>query len=509
MRDKVKRILQMIGVFAVVGVCAVILPKEAANAATVYEVEDNGSYATANYISAGDEMVGRITDCDDCDYYKVTPGKSGALTISFKHTYEDSYVGWDVSLVHETDGNYETLCEKEVYLYDNEKITFPFVGTAKNDNYYITVQTRQKWGSFYTGAEYKIVATFAASDKLEMEANNTYATANTIKLGETYKGVINNSDDKDYYKIVAPENGKIDISFKHTYADSYAGWTISLVHYSDGSYEELSSCNVELSDNEKIVLPFIGAQKGDVYYVVIQTRDNWASFHTDAEYKFTTSFKKSNLIEKENNNSYATATKVELNKTYSGIINQSGDKDYYKLEISTPGTLSIKFGHEFQDTSNYWNVYIYEYINGEYRQIVETSVDQDDGKIQKIADLTAPSKTNCYVVVEEGSNVHSGSDGYKLKISYNLYTPSNLKAKKSDKSIKLSWNKSKDVSGYEVYYKTSKNGKYKKLATTKSNSYTLKKASSGTTYYFKVRAYKKSGNKKYYSGYTNISNLKM
>lgn len=504
MRDKVKRILQMIGVFAVVGVCAVILPKEAANAATVYEVEDNGSYATANSISMGDEMVGQIADYNDCDYYKVTPGKSGALTISFKHTYEDSYDGWDVSLVHETDGNYETLTEWTVKLRDNEKLTFPFIGTEKDHNYYVVVKNYS-----HTSAQYKIAATFAASDKIETEANNAYATANTIKLGETYKGVINNSDDKDYYKIVAPENGKIDISFKHTYADSYAGWTISLVHYSDGSYEELSSCNVELSDNEKIVLPFIGTKKGDVYYVVIQTRDNWASYHTDAEYKFTTSFKKSNLIEKENNNSYAAATKVELNKTYSGIINQSGDKDYYKLEIPTPGTLSIKFGHEFQDTSNYWNVYIYEYINGEYRQIVETSVDQDDGKIQKIADLTAPSKTTCYVVVEEGRDVHSGSDGYKLKISYNLYTPSNLKAKKSDKSIKLSWNKSKDVSGYEVYYKTSKNGKYKKLATTKSNSYTLKKASLGTTYYFKVRAYKKSDNKKYYSGYTNISNLKM
>lgn len=506
MRDKVKRILQMIGVFAVVGVCAVILPKEAANAATVYEVEDNGSYATANSISMGDEMVGQIADYHDYDYYKISSENRGALTISFKHTYGDSDKGWNVSLVHENNGNYETLTVWSISLWDNENLTLPFVGTKKGDNYYVVIQPENDSYYYSTDAEYKIAVTFAASDKVEVENNDAYANANTITLGETYKGVLNDSDDKDYYKIVAPENGKIDISFKHTYEDSYDGWTISLVHYSDGSYEELSSCNVELSDNEKIALPYIGAKKGDIYYVVVK-EDYYR--HTDAEYKFTTSFKKSNLIEKENNNSYATATKVELNKTYSGIINQSGDKDYYKLEIPTPGTLSIKFGHEFQDTSNYWNVYIYEYINGEYRQIVETSVDQDDGKIQKIADLTAPSKTTCYVVVEEGRDVHSGSDGYKLKISYNLYTPSNLKAKKSDKSIKLSWNKSKDVSGYEVYYKTSKNGKYKKLATTKSNSYTLKKASSGTTYYFKVRAYKKSGNKKYYSGYTNISNLKM
>lgn len=506
MRDKVKRILQMIGVFAVVGVCAVILPKEAANAATVYEVEDNGSFATANYISAGDEMVGALTAREDRDYYKITPGNRGALTISFKHTYGDSDNGWNVSLVHENNGNYETLTVWSISLWDNENLTLPFAGTKKGDNYYVVIQPKHDSDYYNTPAEYKIAVTFAASDKVEEENNDAYATANTITLGETYKGVINKDGDKDYYRINAPEDGKIDIAFKHTYADSRNGWVVSLMHYADGGYEELCTWWVRLWDNEKVTLPFIGAKKGDIYYVVVQKIDY---SYTDAEYKITTSFKKSNLIEKENNNSYATATKVNLNKTYSGIINKSGDKDFYKLEIPSSGTLSIKVGHEYKDQSNYWNVYVYEYTSGEYRQLLGEAVWQGTGKITKLQDLYVEKNGTYYLVVEEGRDVHSGSDGYKLKISYNLYTPSNLKAKKSDKSIKLSWNKSKDVSGYEVYYKTSKNGKYKKLATTKSNSYTLKKASSGTTYYFKVRAYKKSGNKKYYSGYTNISNLKM
>ena len=55
----------------------------------------------------------------------------------------------------------------------------------------------------------------------------------------------------------------------------------------------------------------------------------------------------------------------------------------------------------------------------------------------------------------------------------------------------IKWKKVKNASGYYVYRKTS--GSYKKIATIKSNatvSYTDKKASNGTTYTYKLKAYK-------------------
>lgn len=46
---------------------------------------------------------------------------------------------------------------------------------------------------------------------------------------------------------------------------------------------------------------------------------------------------------------------------------------------------------------------------------------------------------------------------------------------------------------YEIFYSTSKNGKYKKLGETKNAFYNTKKLTAGKTYYFRVRAYRYVG----------------
>ena len=55
-------------------------------------------------------------------------------------------------------------------------------------------------------------------------------------------------------------------------------------------------------------------------------------------------------------------------------------------------------------------------------------------------------------------------------------------------SISIKWKKSKNAKKYQVYRATSKNGKYKRVVTTKSRSYVNKKLKTGKRYYFKVRA---------------------
>lgn len=83
-----------------------------------------------------------------------------------------------------------------------------------------------------------------------------------------------------------------------------------------------------------------------------------------------------------------------------------------------------------------------------------------------------------------------------------------VKATAQCSSVKISWAKAKNVTGYEVYYSDTKGGKYKKLASTKSNSYTNKSLKVGKTRYYKVRAYKKSGKKTYYGAYSSIVSKK-
>ncbi len=62
---------------------------------------------------------------------------------------------------------------------------------------------------------------------------------------------------------------------------------------------------------------------------------------------------------------------------------------------------------------------------------------------------------------------------------------------KTDKSIKLTWSKDSNATGYIVYRRTSKNGSWVKVNSTKTNSYNVTKLKGEKTYYFKVVAYTK------------------
>lgn len=75
------------------------------------------------------------------------------------------------------------------------------------------------------------------------------------------------------------------------------------------------------------------------------------------------------------------------------------------------------------------------------------------------------------------------------------------------RKITVKWNKVTGATRYVVYRATTKNGKYKKLATLKSSrrSYTNTKLTSKKAYYYKVRAYRTVKGKNYYSNYSGYT----
>ena len=79
----------------------------------------------------------------------------------------------------------------------------------------------------------------------------------------------------------------------------------------------------------------------------------------------------------------------------------------------------------------------------------------------------------------------------------------------SASSLKISWTKATDVSGYEIWYATSQNGTYKNAETTTGTSYTQTGLNAGTTYYYKIRSYKTANGTKVYSDYTPVSSKKL
>lgn len=75
------------------------------------------------------------------------------------------------------------------------------------------------------------------------------------------------------------------------------------------------------------------------------------------------------------------------------------------------------------------------------------------------------------------------------------------------KRVTVKWKKVAGATRYVVYRATAKNGKYKKIATLKSNrrSYANTKLKSKKAYYYKVRAYRTVKGKNYYSNYSGYT----
>lgn len=108
--------------------------------------------------------------------------------------------------------------------------------------------------------------------------------------------------------------------------------------------------------------------------------------------------------------------------------------------------------------------------------------------------------SNKYLKIDSSNQQSPTLSKPTVKVSSNSYN-----------SNKLSWNKVTGSSGYEVLRATSKTGTYKSVKTITSGStvsYTDKSLATGTTYYYKVRAYRTVDKKRVYSSYSSIVSAK-
>lgn len=113
------------------------------------------------------------------------------------------------------------------------------------------------------------------------------------------------------------------------------------------------------------------------------------------------------------------------------------------------------------------------------------------------------------ITKEAGGNVIASSS-FTSKTFKQIPATVTLKASSSNGKVNLSWTNIAGETGYQIYYSTSKNGTYKKLATTKVNVVKFSNAlTKGKTYYFKVRAYTKTNNGNIYGSFSPVVSCKI
>ena len=254
-------------------------------------------------------------------------------------------------------------------------------------------------GIFVKGVE---LSAYAA-DYYEYESNDSFETANTLKINNSISGCLGDFYDVDYFKIETSSNGKLSITFNHTYEDDNGAWSIEVYRYVNGEYQYISGSKVALRDSEKISVPYIGAEKNATYYIKVYGETGYGIIDK-YNYSISSKFETSEYYEKEGNNSYRDATHINLNKKYQGIINVSEDNDFYKIETTSNGKLSITFNHTYEDEYGCWSIEVYRYINGEYQCISKRNVNLRDSEIISMPYIGAEKKGIYYIKVYDNYN---------------------------------------------------------------------------------------------------------
>lgn len=317
------------------------------------------------------------------------------------------------------------------------------------DTYYLQIYD----GSYYgDSGSFTFKTSFVNANESCKTDNSDYGGAYPIIIGNNYNGNIELNRRNDIYKFTLSSNQTIYLNYRPNYNnDNKCLWAFLSLYNSD--YEELDRQWVVGSFSEKYVL-----KKGTYYFIVsgdhINGNPTGSYSFKISSYKYPLSTCKTSLSKK--------------NYVYTGksII------PAIKIVNNTGQTLKLNQDYSISYTNN---------KNPGTAKITITGRGNYTGS-KNITFLIKPKGTKI-------SKVSSKSKGFSVK-----------------------WKKqSIQTSGYQIQYSTSNkfiNAKTITITKNKTTSVTQKKLKEKKNYYIRIRTYKISSNKKYYSNWSATKKVK-
>ncbi len=323
-------------------------------ASDTWEKELNTDFASASEMKVNTDYKGSIAN--DEDYYTFTTDKDGMVKLAFSHEYIDSPdLYWNVKLYN---FDKDLICSRNFAGSDKEAVYFPEIGLPAG-TYYVKVYGYSAGASTYRSSDvtYTLNANFTASDTWEKELDNNYASASEIKVNTDYSGSIAN--DEDYYTFNTDKDGMVKLAFSHEYIDSPdLYWTVTLYNFDK---QAICTRYFAGSDKEADYFPEIGLPAG-TYYLKVYGYDITAYDYrsSDLTYTLNANFTASDTWEKEINDDFDSASKMDLDTDYNGSI--SNTKDLFSFTTEKDGMIELLFTHEYiDDPENYWTVKLYNF----------------------------------------------------------------------------------------------------------------------------------------------------
>ncbi|MGN1123370.1 MAG: fibronectin type III domain-containing protein [Eubacterium sp.] len=462
-----------------------------------YETEDNNSFETADVLPLNSEIGGNCYENNLVDYFKIVTEKTGELQIRFSNLGLNNYKYWDLHLYRENDlGTYDLIREEYCGL-DKSSLSFSTIGTEPA-TYYLKIEAQSceindEYDPYYL--DYIVSNYFYETNNVyETENNDSFETANEIKIGTQMFGFVWDLEDKDYYYLTIDKKGDLKIKLRPTFDGDY----LISVYKRNGSDNELvfDKTNLAIEDDQyrNISIP---ASPGR-YYILVEPNSRYIDTYNE-KYSLLCDFTPihehsivvDNGLEPTCNESGLTegshCSECNLILTPQNTISPTGHS-YNILTVS--GNCSTYGYTAYTCTKCSYSYVVYDNSLGEHNYSPIDNRCTVCGALSPLYNIQS-TQINPVDNSEKTQTSQNTIKSNSSKLTDKITSISSLKSNK--KAFTVTVKKVKDISGYQVQYSTDKNFKKNcKTANIKNNktSATVKKLKSGKKYYVRVRTYK-------------------
>jgi hypothetical protein len=251
-------------------------------------------------------------------------------------------------------------------------------------------------------------------DLVEAEkAGKSFLEATAINVNTAVSDSIGYIGEDNYYKFTLTTPGVVRIVFSHPLYECVEGssdWWICLY---DSNREAIYGFDAKDGYTVSTYSPQIGLSAG-TYYLCIE--DFYASDEVMMmTYTFKIEYQVSSAWEKEFNDGWLSATRIELNTNVYGSLMQSYDNDYYVFYNDAYRCVKINFSHpQFEGDITGWDIYLYD-ANHNLIQLFDAS---NGYKTMQSGEIVCLPAGTYYVLVDlHLSNDYHRDSTYTLKVS--------------------------------------------------------------------------------------------
>ncbi|WP_425421667.1 hypothetical protein [Phaeodactylibacter xiamenensis] len=161
----------------------------------------------------------------------------------------------------------------------------------------------------------------------EVEPNNGFAQAQSISFDQTISGAIDPTGDEDFYQVQVTTPGVLEARLLNI--PSGENYEVSIFNAQQQEIAQQSGNETNPAfPNRLVCMP-------GTYFVKVNEVGNNSS--SSSQYQLTVVFDASDI--QECNNSFDDATPVSFGAVISASIFDTGDRDYYSINVTEPGVI--------------------------------------------------------------------------------------------------------------------------------------------------------------------------